>query len=253
MGFRWSNGYVPALPVAASENLRSSTVLLFGILFLGIFLFDNLCIPVFAVNNYLPGLRSGDSAYYSLSGNYGFNQPVTRMVVSNVAGTNVTASFTSLFLDGYTPSGLFWVDVFTGQLYNGSSNFLFTVATGLQRTDSVFHGSVLTITVGPRSVACGGVSRQVVSTQFSRLSQAVSISWDQSTGAMCSYSAYDDNGRALTLQMTNTTLWSSSSTSSPDSLTVVAEVGAAFGGVLVVLIVFVYFRGKPTKKPQRSR
>jgi hypothetical protein len=209
---------------------------------LGLLLSATIAPHASAINNYLPGLRAGDSAYYSLSGSYGFNQSVTKMRVSDVSGTTrVIASFTGFFPDSYTQSEVFWVDVFSGQSYNSTSNFFFAVATGLQSNDPIFEPSSIKITAGPGPLTCGGASRQLVYSQFARSGQSVTIFWDQKTGAMCSYSVIDGRG-TLRLSMVNTTLWSN--TPLTDPFTTAAEISAALGAPLVVLIVLVYFRKK---------
>ena len=54
--------------------------------------------PGFALTYYTP-LKPGDSAYYSISGNFGYipGQPVTQMKVLRVSGTNVTRKLHELF------------------------------------------------------------------------------------------------------------------------------------------------------------
>ena len=186
------------------------------------------------------------SAFYSLSGNYGYvlSEPVTQMKVLSVSGTNVSASFSNFFPDGQV-SPNFSIDVFSGWNGNSSSNFFFAAASGLQLSDPIFYGWSITIN-SQQSLQCGGVSRQVVSAQFSRNGQSIVVIWDQSTGALCRYNAGNNQGgRALfvSMAMTNTTLWSPSSLVDPF---VIADIFAVAGLPLVGLVVFVYVRRKRT-------
>lgn len=209
---------------------------------LGVFLSASLIFPAFGVK-YTPGLQAGVSAFYSLSGTYGYapSEPVTQMKVLSVIGTNVSASFSNFFPDGQV-SPDFWIDVFSGQGGNSSSNFFFAAASGLRVSDPIFNGWPVTIN-GQQSSVCGGVSRQVVSASFIRNYQRVSAIWDQSTGALCSYGANNDRGGTLLLIMTNTTLWSPSTRIDPY---VIADIFAVAGLPLVGLVVFIYVRRKRT-------
>ncbi len=214
---------------------------------LGVFLSASLVFPAFGVK-YTPGLQAGVSAFYSLSGNYGYvlSEPVTQMKVLSVSGTNVSASFSNFFPDGQV-SPDFWIDVFSGQSANSSSNFFFAAASGLRFSDPIFNGWSITIS-GEQSLLCGGVSRQVVSAQFSRNGQSVVVIWDQSTGALCRYGAGNNQGaRALSVSMTmtNTTLWGPSATVDPF---VIADIFAVAGLPLVALVVFIYVRRRRTRR-----
>jgi hypothetical protein len=193
---------------------------------------------------------TGDSAYYELSGTYGFSpsNPETQMKVLGVTGTNITAGFTNFWPDGIVTSNVYWLDVFTGQVRNASSNLFFAVTPGLQLYDPIFNGASITVT-SQQSILCGGVSRQVVVAQFTKTSQNVAIAWDQSTGAMCRLNASDQyQFRTLSMGMKNTTIWGSAS-NPQDAFTVAANVTAALGLPLVALIVFVYLR----RRRARSR
>lgn len=196
-----------------------------------------------AASSYRAGLMTGDSAYYELSGNYGFspNNPETQMRVLSVTGTNITAGFPNFWPDGLVTSNVYSIDVFTGQARNASSNLFFAVTPGLQLYDPIFNGASITIT-SQQSILCGGASRQVVIAQFTKTSQNVAIAWDQSTGAMCRLSANDQyQFRTLSMGMKNTTIWGSAPTP-PDAFAIAANVTAALGLPLVALIVFVYLR-----------
>jgi hypothetical protein len=163
------------------------------------------------------------------------------MSVLGVTGTNITAGFSNFWPDGLITSNVYWLDVFTGQVRNASSNLFFAVTPGLQLYDPIFNGASITIT-SQQALLCGGVSRQVVIAQFTKTSQNVAIAWDQSTGAMCRLNASDQyQFRILSMGMKNTTIWGAASTP-PDAFAIAANVTAALGLPLVALIVFVYLR-----------
>ncbi len=143
----------------ACRTLRPASVAATAVLILGVLLSTSLVFPAAGVR-YTPGLQVGDSAFYSLSGNYGYipTEPVTQMKVLSVSGTNVSASFVNFYPDGHiSPS--FWIDVFSGQRYNLTSTFYFAISSGLQRGDHIFDGwSNATVTT-EQNFTCGGVSR----------------------------------------------------------------------------------------------
>lgn len=208
---------------------------------------------------YRAGLKPGDSAFYDLSGTYGFNlaQPETQMNVLAVAGaTNITASFSGFYPDGPSSSNVYWMDVFSGQARNASSNIFFAVTPGLLVADPIFNSGPLKIT-SQQSTQCGGATRSMVSVQFTKYPQNVVVGWDQSTGALCRLTLSDQNNQAKNLGMTmkNTTLWSPDTTT-PDPFgpfVVAANLTAALGLPLVALIIFVYFRGTRARKRARSK
>ncbi len=214
---------------------------------LGVLLSTSLVYPAVGVK-YTPGLQAGDSAFYSLSGNYGFipTEPVTQMKVSSVIGTNVSASFVNFYPDGHI-SPDFWIDVFSGQRANLTSTFYFDISSGLKRGDQIFSGwSNATVTT-EQNFSCGGVQRYSLGVEFFPSGGTVIIIWDQATGAMCYYSATNNQkGETLTLSMINSTLWSRPTVADP--LTVGAEISALVGLPLVVVIMFVYVRRKRAKK-----
>ena len=234
--------------------MRSSTsVLIFALAFSGILLLS-LSWPVTAVSSYRVGLKTGDSAYYELSGTYGFSstQPETQMSVLGVAGTNITAGFSGFWPDGLITSNVYWLDVFTGQVRNSSSNLFFSVTPGLLLYDPIFNGANITIT-SQQAILCGGATRQIVTASFTKTSQNVAIGWDQTTGAMCRLSANDRNQfRFLSMAMKNTTLWGSGSGPS-DVFVIAGQVSAFLGLPLLALIVFVYFRRGRARNKGRPR
>jgi hypothetical protein len=219
---------------------------------------EQLSRPAFAVNSYRVGLKTGDSAFYQLSGNYGFfpDMPMTKMNVLNVFQTNVTAGFTDFFPDGLLSSNVYWVDIFSGQARNASSFLFFAVTPGLELRDPIFNGSGIIIT-NTQSILCGGSPRSVVVAQFikSNANMNVAIAWDQNTGALCRLNSSEysyspgSQPRSLSMAMTNTTLWSTSSTP-PDVFAIAADISAFLGLPLVALIVYVYFQRK--RKARRS-
>jgi len=223
--------------------LRPARVVVCAVLALGVVLSVSLVFPAMGVK-YTPGLQTGESAFYSLSGNYGYvlTEPVTQMKVLSVSGTNVSASFSNFFPDGHVSPAI-WIDVFSGQGDNSSSNFFFAAASGLQVSDPIFNGWSIMIS-GQQSLLCGGVSRTVVSTQFFRNGQSVAALWDQSTGALCRYGANGNLGSIL-LTMTNTTLWGSNTAVDPY---VIADIVAVTGLPLVGLVVLVYVRRKRARR-----
>jgi hypothetical protein len=199
--------------------------------------------PTNAASSYHAGLKTGDRAYYELNGTYGFSpsRPETQMNVLGVTGTNITAGFSNFWPDGLITSNVYWLDVFTGQVRNASSNLFFAVTPGLQLYDPIFNGASITIT-SQQALLCGGASRQVVIAQFTKTNQNVAIAWDQSTGAMCRLNVSDlYQFRILSMGMKNTTIWGSASTPQ-DAFAIAANVTAALGLPLVALIVFVYLR-----------
>lgn len=205
--------------------------------------------PAHAVGAYHSGLKSGDSAYYELSGSYGFypSMPETHMTVLGVTGTNISAGFTDFFPDGPLSPNVYWLDVFTGEVRNVSSNVFFAVTPGLILYDPIFNGGQIKIS-NTQSILCGGVSRTIVTAQFSNSGQTVQIGWDQDTGVMCRLNATDQNQFGfLQMAMKNTTLWGSASAPS-DVFTIAANISAFLGLPLVALIVFVYYR---RRRPRR--
>ena len=209
-----------------------------------------------AVPSYYAGLKQGDSAYYDLSGSYGFSssQPVTKMNVLSVFGTNITASFSGFYPDGLASTNQYWEDVSTGQVRNASSNFFFAVTPGLTIYDPIFTSGTNFKVTSVATTQCGGATRQIVSVQFTRAYQSVSVGWDQNTGAVCRLTLTDLNSpRNLSMTMTNTTLWGSGSPDPFASYVIVANVTAALGLPLVALVVFVYFRGSRARKKKRSK
>ena len=217
---------------------------------LGVVLSASLVFPALAVR-YTPGLVAGESAYYSIIGNYGYipTIPVTQMKVLSVTGTtNVTASFVNFFPDGHV-SPDFWIDVFSGQRYNASSPFYFAVALGLKPGDPIFNGwSNVTISAA-QAFMCGGVSRSSVGTHYtSQYGELVYAIWDQSTGVLCSYRSSDltGSGKTLELDMINSTIWNQPA--AVDPFTIGAEISVLFGLPLVAIIFFVYFRRKRSRK-----
>jgi len=224
--------------------LRPARVVACAVLVLGVVLSASLVFPAMGVQ-YTPGLQAGESAFYSLSGNYGYvlSEPVTQMKVLSVSGTNVSASFSNFFPDGHV-SPSFWIDVFSGLDTNSSSNFFFAAASGLRVSDPIFNGWPITIS-GQQSLLCGGVSRQAMSAQFFRNGESVTVIWDQSTGALCRYGANNNRGGSVFLTMTNSTLWGPSAAVDPF---VIADIFAVAGLPLLGLVVFVYVRRKRTRR-----
>jgi hypothetical protein len=211
-----------------------------------------------AVPSYRSGLKLGDSAFYDLSGTYGFSpgKPVTQMSVRAVAVTNITASFSGFYPDGLSSANVYWIDVFTGQIRNASSNLFFAVTPGLLVADPIFNGQNVKIT-SQQTTQCGGATRQMVSVQFTRSYQNVAVGWDQSTGALCRLNLSDLNNqvRSLSMSMKNTTLWGpDSGTFDPFSpLVIAANVSAAVGLPLLALVLFVYFRRVRVRRKGRSK
>jgi hypothetical protein len=211
-----------------------------------------------AVSSYHAGLKTGDSAFYDLSGTYGFSpvQPETQMKVLEIGGTtNITASFSGFYPDGPS-SNVYSIDVFSGRARNASSNIFFAVTPGLLIADPIFNTGTLKIT-SQQTTQCGGATRQMVSVQFTKYPQNVAVGWDQGTGALCRLTLSDQNNPAKNLAMTmkNTTLWIPDSTT-PDPFgpfVVAANLTAFLGLPLVALIIFVYFRGTRARKKKRSK
>jgi len=247
----WNNRYFLHLsPSLSRATLRSSISVLIVALALSAIVLPSLCAMAHAVSSYQVGVKTGEVAYYELTGSYGFfpSQPETQMTVQSVAGTNITAGFTSFFPDGLLSSNVYWVDVFTGQVRNVSSNMFFAVTPGLQLYDKIFNNANLTIT-SHQAILCGGTVRQVVTAQFSKTSQNVAIGWDQSTGALCRLQSQDQfqPSRYLSMEMKNTTIWGASS-NPPDVFAIASDITAFLGLPLVALIVFVYFRRRRARK-----
>jgi hypothetical protein len=232
--------------------LRSSIQFVVLALAVSAIMLQSFAPPIHAVNSYHAGLVTGDSAYYELSGTYGFSpsNAETQMRVLGVTGTNITAGFSNFWPDGLVTSNVYWLDVFTGQVRNASSNLFFAVTPGLQLYDPIFNGAAITVT-SQQSILCGGVSRQVVVAQFTKTSQNVAIAWDQSTGVMCRLNANDQfQFRTLSMGMKNTTIWGSAS-NPQDAFTIAANVSAALGLPLVALIIFVYLRRRRARPPSK--
>ena len=198
--------------------------------------------------SYRPGVKKGDSAYYNVSASYTVGQPVSKMNVLSVIGTNVSASFFGFYPDGGVPTG-FSIDVFTGQSYNFTSNFFFVIAAGLLPGDPIFNNWTNLTILGPtQTFPCGGVSRVQVGAQFTRWGQSVRLAWDQATGAMCGYTA-SDSSRFLNVIMINSTFWTL--VSPPvDTFAVAAEITSVIGLPLLVIVLFVYFRRIRARKPK---
>jgi len=207
----------------------------------------SLVFPAFGVK-YTPGLQAGEGAFYALSGNYGYipTEPVSEMKVLSVSGTNVSASFVNFFPDGHINPN-FWIDIFSGQRYNHTSTFYFTVASGLQKGDAIFNGWSNVTIVAAQPSTCGGVTRPSVGSHFYTPDSTVNIIWDQATGVLCDYSVTGfTNGELLEIQMLNSTIWNQ--TAPIDTYTVAAEISALVGLPLVAIILFVYFRRKRAGK-----
>jgi hypothetical protein len=222
-------------------------------LVLSITIIGSSVLPGSALSYYTP-LKQGDSAYYAISGNYGYipSEPVTQMTVLGVSGTNVTASFVYFYPDGHIRPTL-WIDVFTGQRYNSTSTFFFAITPGLQVHDPIFNTWTNITIVAQNTLTCGGLSRQQVGAQFIVLSGlSISMAWDRATGVLCGYQYNDNQGRTLSLSMLNTTLWGSATTSPLDPFTVGAEISAFLGLPLLAVIMFVYFRRTRRKRGSHS-
>ncbi len=201
------------------RTLRPASVASTAVLILGVLLSTSLVYPAVGVR-YTPGLLVGDSAFYSLSGNFGYipTEPVTQMKVLGVTGTNVSVSFVNFYPDGHISPN--------HQIYNGWSN--------------------VTI-VSQQSFPCGGVSRTTVGIEFFPPNGNVILIWDQATGALCYYSTSNNqNGERLAVNMINSTLWSKPTVADP--FTVGAEISALLGLPLVAIIMFVYFRRRRARK-----
>ncbi|HEV2119773.1 MAG TPA: hypothetical protein VGS11_06695 [Candidatus Bathyarchaeia archaeon] len=208
-------------------------------------LFGTLVLPSYA-SSYRPGVKVGDSAYYSVTTipAYPVGQSVTRMSVQSVTGTIVNASFFGFYPDGGVPAG-FSIDVFSGQSYNSTSNFFFVIASGLKSGDPIFNNWNITV-AGQSDLSCGGVTRPAVGAQFTRAGQSVRLAWDQATGAMCGYTGQDNRG-ALYVNMINSTFWTP--VQAPiDTFTVAAEISSVIGLPLVVIVLFVFFRRRRARK-----
>lgn len=203
--------------------------------------------PVLGVS-YSTRLKPDDSVMYALSGPDRLGTNNAQMRVLSVTGTNVTVNFTDYPPSGF-PSGNMWIDVFDGGSSTPSSNFFFTVASGLKLGDPIFNNSNVTV-LSQQSNTCGGQSRPLIYTQYQRQGQSVQAAWDQNTGVICNYSATDPGGNSgLGFTLVNATMWSSAA--QIDAFTIAAEVSAALGLPLVVLILFVYFRKKKARRPAR--
>jgi hypothetical protein len=227
--------------------LRPASVAATAVLILGVLLSTSLVYPAVGVR-YTPGLLVGDSAFYSLSGNYGYipTLPVTQMKVLGVTGTNVSVSFVNFYPDGHISPNL-WIDVFSGQRYNLTSTFFFAIGSGLQRGDQIYNGWSNVTIVSQQSFPCGGVSRTTVGIEFFPPNGNVILIWDQATGALCYYSTSNSlNSERLSVNMINSTLWSRPAVADP--FTVGAEISALLGLPLVAIIMFVYFRRRRARK-----
>lgn len=217
---------------------RSLSLLAIGLV---VILFGSIVFPAHAVS-FTPGVHKGDSAYYSVrtdSPTYVVGGSVSKMNVLSVAGTNVSASFFSFYPDGGISPNQFSVDVFTGAIYNSSSNFFFVIAANLPGGSPIFDGWTVTLQ-GPNTITCGGVPRQAVGAQFFRNLQNVRLAWDQATGAMCGYTAADNRG-TIFVSMINGTFWAPPAPPL-DAFAVAAEISSAIGLPLLVIVLFVYFR-----------
>src|SRR6266700_4645373 len=202
---------------------------------------------------YTTNLTAGDQASYALAGTYGFypSQPSTQLNILSVSGTNVTAGFTQFFPDGILTSNVYWVDIDSGTIRNASSTILFAVAPGLQFNDPIYNGWNIKIKE-EQTISCGGAARQIEITEFypyvNGQTYTVRIGWDQNTGIMCRYiSANSDQSRVLSMGMSNTTLWSPTPPA-PDPFAILADVSAAIGLPLIVLVVYVYYRKRRARK-----
>jgi hypothetical protein len=238
--------------ILAGRTLLRARVAACALLALLVALSASLVFPATGVK-YIPGLLAGESAYYSIIGNYGYipTEHVTQMKVLSVTGTtNVTASFVNFFPDGHI-SPDFWIDVFTGQRYNVTSVFYFAVASGLKPGDPIYNSwSNVTISAA-QAFQCGGVSRSSVGTHYSsQYGQLVFAIWDQSTGVLCSYRSSDVAGRNLELDMINSTIWNPPALA-VDPFTIGAEISVLFGLPLVAIIMFVYFRQRRATRFER--
>ena len=227
--------------------MRHPDVILFTVLSSAIILSIGLVSPALGVS-YSTGLEPGDTIMYSLSGSDRLGTNNTQIKVLSVTGTRVTVNFTDYPPSGF-PSGSMWIDVFDGGSSAPSSNLFYAVASGLKLGDPIFNNWNVTI-VSQQSNTCGGQSRPLVYTQYQRQGQFVQAAWDQSTGVMCNYSATDPGGNSgLGFTLVNATMWSSGA--QVDAFTIAAEVSAALGLPLVVLILFVYFRKRKARRPAR--
>ena len=229
--------------------MRSASVLTVATLVLGLTILASFIPSGFALTYYTP-LKRDDSAYYAISGNFGYipGQPVTQMKVLSVSGTNVTASFTNFFPDGRIAPN-FWIDVFSGQRYNSTSTFFFAVTPGLQVHDPIFNTWGNVTIVAQNTLGCGGYNRPAAGAQFLIFGgPTIRLAWDEATGALCGYSYDDSQGRSLSLSMLNTTLWGPGATRALDPFTVGAEISAFLGLPLLAVIMFVYFRGTRRKR-----
>ena len=178
------------------------------------------------------------------------------MSVLSVTVTNITASFSGFYPNGLVASTAYWIDVFSGQIRNASSNLFFAVTPGLLVADPVFNGQTIKIT-SQQTTQCGGATRQMVSVQFTRSYQNVAAGWDQGTGALCRLNLNDLNNQARNLSMTmkNTTLWGPDS-GTPDPfgpLVIAANVSAAVGLPLLALVIFVYIRKGRVRRKERAK
>jgi hypothetical protein len=215
---------------------------------IAIMLLESFAPPVFApAVSYITPLKANDSAFYLLSGNYGFipSQPVTQMKVLRVSGTNISASFINFFPDGRLSPNGFWIDIFSGQSYNFTSNLFFAISAGLQRDSPIFNNWNNITVAAQQTLTCGGATRAFVGIGFNRYGQSVHAAWDQATGVLCGYTADDSQRGSLSMSMINTTLWGSQTNrGAPDPITLGAEISAILGLPLVAIIMFVYFRKK---------
>lgn len=227
--------------------MRPASTLAYAVIVIGIVLSTILVPPAGAVN-YAPSLRTGDKAFYSLSGKYAFNTANAQMEVVSVETSKVTARFTDYPSPGFANGGgLMWIDVYTGDTNNITSNLFFALASGLRLKDPIYYNWAVTIQ-GDQSLNCGGQFRRLVSTQFLRSGQSVSLDWDQASGVLCDYTANDGNGGVLVMTLTNTTLWAPSSPTTTDAFTLGAEISTLVGAPLVVLILFAFARRRRRRR-----
>jgi hypothetical protein len=203
-------------------------------------------VPLTLAISYSTGLRPGDTVMYTLSGSNKLGTDSVQMRVLDVAGTRVTVNLTD-YPPSALPSGNMWIDVFDGSSSSPTSNLFFAVSSGLRLADPIFNNGNISVLTQQANV-CGGQSRSLIYTQYQRQGQFVQAAWDQNSGVMCNYSARDQGASSGTLGFTlvNATMWALSSPT--DVSAIAAEVSAALGLPLVVLILFVYFRKRKTRK-----
>jgi hypothetical protein len=209
-------------------------------------------VPAFALS-YSTGLIQGDTASYTLyhkTDTFG-----SQLKVLAVSGTKVTVNIQDYPSFGVV-LGNMWLDIFSGQTNSSVPSLFFAVGSGLNKGDPVFDGSSMSMS-DQRSYACGagGQTRPQVYTAFQSSGESVQISWDQSTGIMCNYQANYSNGTiALGFALVSTSLWGSSGANpNTDPFVLGGELSGVLGLVLLVLVVFVYFRRKRSKARDRVK